>query len=72
MVLMTMQGYGIGILPSNYTNKFFGDKLVLLSDAPKYKKPTCLVYRSESKNMTAVKVVVAAIQALAQQGEGSC
>ncbi len=67
MVLMTIQGYGIGILPSNYTYKYFSDKLVLLSDAPTYKKPLCLVYRPENKNMSAVRTVITAIRGLARR-----
>lgn len=66
-VLMTIAGYGIGMLPSNYTYKFFNDKLILLDNAPQYTKPTYLVYRPENKNLSAVKVVVTAIKELAEQ-----
>lgn len=49
LVAMTVEGYGIGILPSAYTQAFFGDKLKIIPNTPVYKKPLYLAYRSENK-----------------------
>lgn len=67
IVSMTLEGYGVGILPSNYTKKFFGDKLMLMPDAPVYKKPLCLAYRPENRSVKVVQIVLQAIKELAHQ-----
>lgn len=66
MAAMTAEGYGIGILPSSFTGRYFADKLQQVPNAPFYKKPLCLAYRPENKNVMAVQVVLDAIKALIQ------
>jgi DNA-binding transcriptional LysR family regulator len=67
MAAMTAEGYGVSILPSRFTERYFGDKLKRIPDAPLYNKPLCLVYRPENKTVMAVQVVLNAIRALAKE-----
>jgi len=62
LVAMTIEGYGIGILPSAYTQTFFSDKLKIVPNTPIFKKPLYLSYRSENKN--AIQVILKAIKKL--------
>lgn len=68
LIHMTISGYGIGLLPSNYTRDFFGDKLILVPDAPSYKAPLCLAYRPENKEVKSIQIVMNAIRKVAKKG----
>jgi DNA-binding transcriptional LysR family regulator len=67
IVSMTAAGYGVGILPSNYTRKFYSDKLIPIPGAPEYKKPLCIAYRPENRNVRAIQVIVEAMKKLVQK-----
>lgn len=63
---MTVEGYGVGILPSSFTGQYFGDKLQKIPDAPVYEKPLCIAYRPENKSVAAIQLVIHGIRNLAK------
>lgn len=63
---MIAQDCGIGILPTVFPQYYLGDKLKKVPNAPVYKKPMCLVYRQENKNVMSIQTVLIAIKQLAQ------
>lgn len=64
IAMMATEGYGVGILPSSFTKTYFGDKLKLVPNAPIYKKPLCLSYRTENKYVKAIQLVLKEIKKL--------
>lgn len=67
---ITAEGCGVGILPSSFTARSFGDKLKKIPNAPVYKKSLCLAYRPENKKVATVQVVLKAIKAIVQSVSG--
>lgn len=63
---MTAQGFGVGILPSCFTQRFFGDKLQEIPNAPTHEKPLYIAYRPENKAVKAIQMVIKAIKSLAK------
>lgn len=63
---MTEENCGVGILPTAFTQRYFGNKVKKIPNAPIYKKPLCLAYRFENKNVIAIQVVLNAIKELVQ------
>ena len=54
---MTIQGAGIGILPTR-VSKIFGDnKTVKIDNAPKFMDEICLLYRMENKDLQSIKQI---------------
>lgn len=64
MAAMTAQGYGIGILPSAFTQAYFGKELEKIPKSPIYKKPLYLCFRSENKNLQVIQLVLKEIKKL--------
>jgi LysR family transcriptional regulator, salicylic acid-responsive activator of bsdBCD len=64
MAAMAAEGCGIGILPSAFTQTFFGHKLKTISKAPIYKKQLYLCFRSENKNFKVIQLVLKKIKKL--------
>lgn len=65
LVAMTIEGYGIGILPSAYTQAFFGDKLKIVPNTPIFKRPLYLTYRPENKHV--IQIILKAIKKLVEK-----
>lgn len=61
---MTVESQGVGILPTAFTESYFSNLLKKIPDAPVYKEPLCLAYRTENKNVLAVQTVLHAIKNL--------
>lgn len=61
---MTANSDGVGILPSRFTQQYFGDQLKKINNAPVYKKPLCLAYRPQMKNVQSIRIVLDEIRAL--------
>lgn len=59
---LTANGCGIGILPSCYAEFIFPDILHRLPKSPTHSDEICLVYRSENRNVQAIKVITTAIK----------
>jgi DNA-binding transcriptional LysR family regulator len=58
----TMEGCGIGILPSCFEHPSYHDKLTRLADLPSATSDICLIYRHENKNVAAIKAITNAIR----------
>ena len=67
IVSMTIEGYGVGIMQSNYTRKYFSDRLTLVVDAPIYKVPFYFAYRPENKDVKMIRVVLDAMRKAAHE-----
>lgn len=63
---LTSENCGVGILPNTFTKMYYGDKLTKVKNAPAYKKPLCLAYRFENKEVVAIQRVIDAIKTLAK------
>lgn len=61
---MTANSAGVGILPNRFTQQYFGERLKQISNAPVYKKPLCLAYRPQMKNVQSIRIVLNEIRAL--------
>lgn len=58
----TMEGCGIGILPSCFEHPSYHGKLTRLTDLPSATSDICLIYRHENKNVAAIKAITNAIR----------
>lgn len=67
IVTMTAENCGIGILPTAWTELNFKHKLDKIPNSPLYRKPLCLAYRSENKNIKSVQIVLDAIKTVAKK-----
>lgn len=63
---MTADNCGIGILPTAFTEHYFGDTLKKIPNAPIYKKPLCLAFRHENKNIKIIQIILNSIKKLAK------
>lgn len=61
---MVVEGYGVGILPSAFTGRYYGDKLKKIPDSPIYRQPLCLAHRPENKKVMAIQIVLKAIKSI--------
>lgn len=59
---LTMEGCGIGILPSCFAQMLYANKLKRVADLPVCSNEICLIYRYENKNVRAVNTVVTALK----------
>ena len=54
---MTIQGAGIGILPTRVSKIFGENKTVKIHNAPKFMDEICLLYRMENKDLQSIKQI---------------
>jgi DNA-binding transcriptional LysR family regulator len=63
---LTANHCGIGILPTCYVTYAFPNSLHRIPKMPSHFDEICLVFRSENRNIQAIKVITAAIKKVAQ------
>ena len=62
---LTIEGCGIGVLPTCFAEKSYPGKLKRVAALPSQTSEFCLIYRHENKNVEAIRTVIAALKELA-------
>lgn len=63
---LASENCGVGILPNAFTKMYYSDRLTKIKNAPVYKRPLCIAYRLENKEVAAIQIVIDAIKSLAK------